>query len=128
MSSMTFEIRQRVNELVQNARKSFANRVIIDRGKVEVDGHLRRVTSQDDAKKALGSVLFRHERTKKKQNTYLRSREGALGARLKARWGGVWRRVGGANEGAFEGAFGAHLRAHLRRVGDALRVRLRTRW
>ncbi len=34
------EIRQRVNELVQNTRKGFANRVIIDRGKVEVDGHL----------------------------------------------------------------------------------------
>jgi hypothetical protein len=28
---------------------------------------VRRVTSQDDAKRALGSVLFRHERTEKKE-------------------------------------------------------------
>ena len=34
------EIRQRVDEFVQNTGESFANRMVIDRGKVEVDGHL----------------------------------------------------------------------------------------
>jgi hypothetical protein len=34
------EVRQRINELVQNAGKGFADGMIIDRGKMEVDGHL----------------------------------------------------------------------------------------